>query len=390
MSGPVQNGPTLGGGRARAERAALERFGALVGRCEHLQADALHFDELRELAGLYRRHIALLARARERADDPEVIRHLNALCVRAYTHLAPRGPGGRPAPPLRSRALRALAATWRPQLLAWALLALGAVLGIGLARQDPAAVHALMPGSLGYSQGQLDRLIASPEERASFLRRDATPPARNLMFGSLLFANNTRAGLVSFATGVLAGVPTAILQLYNGLVVGSLGWVFFQDPWPTAFLAWIMPHGIPEFAASMAGVPPLVGFIAKESAYEAFVHGGPGGGFTLAGLVLGSAVVRPGRRGRVEALRAAVEPALLLVGIALPFFVLAAAIESFVRESALGATPRFAVVGAMATLVVGLLAAARRADHRLHTETGWLLELSGSLAGPDSDSAERP
>ena len=106
--------------------------------------------------------------------------------------------------------------------------------------------------------------------------------------------------------------------------------------------------------------------------------------------MLGSAVVRPGRRGRVEALRAAVEPALLLVGIALPFFVLAAAIESFVRESALGATPRFAVVGAMATLVVGLLAAARRADHRLHTETGWLLELSGSLAGPDSDSAERP
>ena len=364
MNLPSRDAQALRTARARSERIALQRFAELVGRCEQLRPGALPFDELRELARLYRRHLARLARARERADDPEAIRHLNALCVRAYTHLAPRGPGGRPAPALRDRALRALAATWRPQLLAWALLALGVVLGLGLARQDPDAVHALMPGNLGYSQGQIDRLIASPEERASFLRRDATPPARNLMFGSLLFANNTRVGLVSFATGVLAGVPTVLLQLYNGLVVGSLAWVFFQDPWPTAFLAWIMPHGIPEFTAICL--------------------------CAAAGLLLGSAVVRPGRRGRIEALRSAVEPALLLVGTALPFFVLAAAIESFVRESALGTMPRFAVAGAMATLVAGLLATARGAEHRLQTETDWLLELSGSLAGPDSDSAPRP
>jgi multicomponent Na+:H+ antiporter subunit A len=41
-------------------------------------------------------------------------------------------------------------------------------------------------------------------------------------------------------------------------------------------------------AASMAGVPPLIGFISKEAAYEAFLHGGPGGLATLAGLFVGS------------------------------------------------------------------------------------------------------
>ena len=41
-------------------------------------------------------------------------------------------------------------------------------------------------------------------------------------------------------------------------------------------------------AASMAGLPPLVGFVAKEGAYDSFLHGGAGGLVTLAGLVAGS------------------------------------------------------------------------------------------------------
>jgi multicomponent Na+:H+ antiporter subunit A len=38
----------------------------------------------------------------------------------------------------------------------------------------------------------------------------------------------------------------------------------------------------------MAAVPPMLGFISKEAAYEAFLHGGPGGHATLAGLFVGS------------------------------------------------------------------------------------------------------
>jgi multicomponent Na+:H+ antiporter subunit A len=41
-------------------------------------------------------------------------------------------------------------------------------------------------------------------------------------------------------------------------------------------------------AASMAALPPLAGFLAKESAYEAFVHGGVGDRLVLAGIMVGS------------------------------------------------------------------------------------------------------
>jgi multicomponent Na+:H+ antiporter subunit A len=43
-------------------------------------------------------------------------------------------------------------------------------------------------------------------------------------------------------------------------------------------------------AASMAGLPPMAGFVAKEAAYEAFQHGGAAEKVVLAGLVLGSAL----------------------------------------------------------------------------------------------------
>ncbi|MEV0154714.1 Na+/H+ antiporter subunit A [Micromonospora sp. NPDC050686] len=43
-------------------------------------------------------------------------------------------------------------------------------------------------------------------------------------------------------------------------------------------------------AASMAGLPPLAGFVAKEAALEAFLHGGTAELLVLAGLVIGSAL----------------------------------------------------------------------------------------------------
>lgn len=339
-------------GAALRARDRLKRFEELVVRCERLRPGGLGFDELRELARLYRAHAVALSRARERGDDPEAVRMLNALCVRAYTHLVPVSPTGADEEPRSGRLLRAVAATWRPQLLAWLMLAVGVLLGIALSDRDPRAVHSLIPAGLGYSAERLERLVASPEARTAFLERQETPAGRNLVFGSMLFANNTRVGLLSFATGLLAGVPTVLLQVYNGLVLGGFVWIFYQDPWPVAFLAWIMPHGVPEFTAICL--------------------------CAAAGLVLGGAVLLPGRRSRGHALRQAIDPALLLVGTSIPFFVLAALIESFVRESALGSSPRLGVAAVMIGLVLGLLLAAQRASGRLRAETSWLRELNAN------------
>src|SRR5437870_11374627 len=79
-------------------RRATERFEAQLDRCERLRAGGLPFDELGELGRRYRAHTARLARLRERDDDPAEIRHLNALCVRAYSFLY--------VPPASVRSLR--------------------------------------------------------------------------------------------------------------------------------------------------------------------------------------------------------------------------------------------------------------------------------------------
>lgn len=103
-------------------------------------------------------------------------------------------------------------------------------------------------------------------------------------------------------------------------------------------------------AASMAGVPPLVGFVAKESAYEAFVHGGGVDSLVLAGLVTGSVLtfaysarfVRPflvGRQGAVPADRApslafAAAPYVLAGGTAIAGLGVGPVLDDLVRSAA--------------------------------------------------------
>ncbi len=170
------------------------------------------------------------------------------------------------------------------------------------------------------------------------------------MFSSFLFANNTRVGLLAFATGMLAGVPTVLLTLYNGIVLGAFASIFLHDPWPLAFLAWILPHGVPELTA-----------IALCAA---------------AGLQLGAAVTMPGPRGRAVALADAVPPVLVLFGTAVPLFVLAAIIESFVRQSMWGPWPRLAVAALCLAGAIAFFVAARRSARAEAADTGWLRELA--------------
>ncbi|RCW43727.1 multicomponent Na+:H+ antiporter subunit A [Halopolyspora algeriensis] len=52
-------------------------------------------------------------------------------------------------------------------------------------------------------------------------------------------------------------------------------------------LPWLVVIAVPA-AASMAGLPPTLGFLGKEAAFEVFLHGGAGQAAIAAGLVLGS------------------------------------------------------------------------------------------------------
>jgi uncharacterized membrane protein SpoIIM required for sporulation len=334
----------------------LARLEVLLGNAERLRLRGLAFDDLRELGRLYRVAASRLARLRARGDDPEAIHYLNALCVRAFGLLYTRHPDGRSRGRLLRRIAHALARTWRAQVLAWALLAAGTLIGGVLASRDDEALYALVPESLGYQGLSLERLARSPEARADFLARDPLSFGHGALFGSSLFAHNTQVGLLSFATGILAGVPTVLLQTYNGLVLGAFASIFLRDPWPVPFAAWLLPHAIPELTALTL--------------------------CAAAGLVLGAAVAVPGAGGRARALRDAVDPALLLFAASIPLFAVAAVVEGFVRESALGTAPRLALAAGFAGLILLELLSLRHLDRRRPRDVRWLAEL---IAPPRSD-----
>ena len=200
-----------------------------------------------------------------------------------------------------------------------------------------------------YTPERIDRLWSSADAREAFFERSETPISSNVLFGSQLFAHNTRVGILSFATGMLAGVPTALLQLYNGMMLGSFASLFLRGDSPVPFLTWLAPHGIPELTA-----------------------------ITLCcagGLVLGAAVAAPGRRRRLVALREDSLPALLLMATSVPLFLIAALTESFVRESALGDLPRFGVASVYAFALVVAHWKLRALARTESVETGWLSSL---------------
>ena len=154
-------------GRGLGEGGQVRAFQVLLDRSEAGGVVRLHFDELRSLGRLYRLHATRLARLRERGDDPDQIRHLNALCVRAYTLLYGSGQRRwnlRPGPGWAEEALGRL---WRPVAVAWLLLLLGAFLGASLSARDPNALLSLMPGGLGYTDRQLDELARSKRRGTS-------------------------------------------------------------------------------------------------------------------------------------------------------------------------------------------------------------------------------
>lgn len=327
----------------------LRRFEELLDRSERIRRSALRFAELRELGLLYRRHMARLARLRDRNDDPDAQRHLNALSLRAYTLLYGNRStrGSRQRSP--NRATESLARTWPALKISFALIALGAFVGASVAARDTQALWTLVPESLGHTPIMLERLATSPEEQGRFLERDETSIGVNSLFGSTLFAHNTRVGLLALASGMLAGIPTVILQFYNGMILGAFASIFIGGPWWIEFLAWVLPHGIPEMTAICLCVS--------------------------GGLMLGRAILAPGRRTRRAAIRESTDSALLLFAVSVPLFFLAAGTESFVRESNLGTATRLGVALAMVLLLGSGAFAVRRLTNRGDRDAVWLLEL---------------
>ncbi len=313
----------------REREAAWRELEALVVRVESGGVRALTAAEMLRLPSLYRGVVASLSAARALSLDENLRSWLEALATRAClvvhgVHATPGSSLRRFLHPGLQQALRALAG---PVLLAAALLLVGGLAGYGLVARDPEAFYAIVPE--GLASGRTP--AASTEAlREALYAGPGTEPAP---FASFLFVNNARVGLLCFALGIVVGLPTVLLLLGNGLVLGAFVQLHVARGLGADLLGWLLPHGVPELTAVA-------------------LCGG-------AGLALGRARWMPGRQGRSHALAEAGRSAAVLVMGAVLLLAVAGVLEGWFRQAVTDIGVRYGMAAVSTAAVAAWLLAPR-------------------------------
>ncbi len=183
-----------------------------------------------------------------------------------------------------------------------ALLFYGPALLMGLATwADPSQVLTLMDAS---NASNFEQMYKREPDQAIGHHRGADTDWR--MFGFYI-RHNIGIGFQCFAGGLLAGVGTVFYLVFNALQIG----------------------GVAGFLTTRGHGPVFWSFVASHSPFElsAIVISG------AAGLMLGHALLAPGRWRRTQALARAGQASVPLVGAAIVLFLVAAALEAFWSSS---------------------------------------------------------
>jgi uncharacterized membrane protein SpoIIM required for sporulation len=274
-------------------------------------------EPLLRLGRRYRAAAADLALARRLFPGHPVTRRLERLVTDARQSVYATEP--------RRRSLGSFFATgyWgrvqerRVALLAGiALLFVPMALAAVWAVDDPAAALGIVPGEFqdaaepGGGGG-----LSTGEEAA---------------FSSTIYTNNIRVTFLVVAGGVLLGLGSAAVTIFNGGFIGALFGLTIENGTFDELLRFVLPHGLLELSC-----------IAVSCA---------------AGLRIGSAIVEPGTLTRGASLRREARAAVEIVLGTMPWLVLAGLIEGFVSpgQPPLGVAAAVGVVAAAAfwTLVI--------------------------------------
>ncbi|MCJ8168678.1 stage II sporulation protein M [Atopomonas sediminilitoris] len=146
-----------------------------------------------------------------------------------------------------------------------------------------------------------------------------------VMFGHYI-SNNIGIGFRTFATGLLLGIGSLFLLLFNGLVIGGVAGYLSQLGYVETFFGFVIAHGAFELTAiTLAGA---------------------------AGLKLGWALIAPGALSRLQALQQAAQQSMSLVYGVILFLLIAAFIEAFWSSMNLAFSTKL-MVGAVMWLWVG-------------------------------------
>ena len=301
----------------RAEREAdWAQLELILDRVERKSPKALDDDELFALPVLYRATLSSLSVARATSLDRGMIDYLEGLSLRAYLYIygIERGIGRRTAQFFLidwPAAIRALGIeTW----VAFALLAAGTVAGYLLVQSDTSWFNAVMPGEMAGGRG--------PDASAAALKAILYSKEGNDFLGPFaaqLFTHNAQISLMCFALGFAFGIPTMMLVIYNGAMLGALMQVYVAKGLGVELAGWLSIHGTTELFAIVLSA--------------------------AAGMRIGTAIGFPGSKSRMSAARDAGRlAATAMIGVVI---MLAAAglLEGFARQLVTADAIRY-VIGA--------------------------------------------
>jgi uncharacterized membrane protein SpoIIM required for sporulation len=267
-------------------------------------------DGVRRLGALYRGAAADLARARRAFPGEEIAAPLEQLVARARSTvyvLEPRR--GSAWAYLRAGYWQGVRERRRVVGLAWVLLLAPAALSAAWAIHDPGAASGLVPASLSGGGGPHHAIGLAASQAAAL--------------AVSIFTNNVAVTFVAFAAGLLVGIGSAFVLVYNGALLGAVAGIAGAGGHAATVIELIVPHGLLELSC-----------IAVSAA---------------AGMRMGWALVEPGPLTRAQALAAEAPRAVMLVLCTAPWLILAGLVEGFV-------TPHKLPLGSAIAVSVGIAA----------------------------------
>ncbi|WP_034157866.1 stage II sporulation protein M [Sphingomonas sp. ERG5] len=305
MSALVEAQPVLvNASRFRAaHEAEWEQLDALVTLIEKRSLRRLSDDELLALPLLYRATLSSLSVARETSLDNALIVYLEQLCTRAYFQLY-----GVPTSAWRQLGQffargwpRAVQSLWRETLVSLLLTLAGTIVGYLLVKNEPSWFYGIIPGGLAGGRDP----SASAETLKAVLYADQKDSLA--VFATFLFTHNAQIAVFSFALGFAFAVPTVLLILYNGLMLGAFIALYAAKGLGYALGGWLIIHGTTEiFAIVLAGA---------------------------AGFRIGTAIAFPGRRSRADSAIDAGRTGALVMGGTVVMLMVAGLLEGVGRQT---------------------------------------------------------
>jgi uncharacterized membrane protein SpoIIM required for sporulation len=281
--------PNVSGLRFREARADdWARLEHLLDQVERGKAGALSDEDLFELPVLYRGTLSSLSVARETSLDADLVTYLESLSTRAYFLLyGVHSPFWRRVAAFFADDLpMAVRGLWRETLVAAAIMIIGGVAAYLLVRDDPSWFYGIVDG--GMASGR------DPSSTAETLRGTLYGSDKDglSVFAAQLFVHNAGVAIFAFALGFAFAVPTVLLLLYNGCVLGAFFAVFVPKGLGWEFAAWLSIHGTTElFAIALAGaagtrIGMATAFPGRRARLESAARAGRSAGFVMLGVVM--------------------------------------------------------------------------------------------------------